>query len=261
MNPLRTTRGWLGPLGRYRPSLFRRDMLEGWEGEAVAMPGWLRKLRQEWCSPEEQFLANLPLGGQVVYDLGAYRGDYSLYFSRRVGPMGVVVSCEPQPANFAYLTRRLERLQVTNVRALPLAIGQRARVATLFALPGMATTASLAQEARTICRRAVGTAQVETLDALIATLNLPAPEFIKIDVEGHELEVLRGARETLAASGAALLIEVHGVGRQAKCERVREITGLLRGLRYEVQHVESGRDAGRNGDGIAGGHLYAQRGS
>lgn len=259
MNPLRTSRSWLGPLGRYRPSILRRGMLEGWEGEAVALPRWLRKLRRDWGSPEELLLESLPLRGQIVYDLGAYRGDYCLYFSRRVGPMGLVVCCEPQPGNFARLTRRLERLRVTNVRALPLAVGRCAGVAALFALPGMATTASLAQEARTIFRRGVGTAQVETLDRLISTLNLPAPDFIKIDVEGLELEVLQGGHHVLRQQRPTLLIEVHGTGHAGKVTRVAKLAQLLGEHGYELWHVESGKLVAADGGGFAAGHLYARR--
>lgn len=257
MNPLQQTRRWLGPLGRYRPSVFRRDMLRDWEGEAMALPGWLQRLWPEWSSPEERLLEALPFRGQVVYDVGAFQGAYALFFSRRVGPAGLVVACEPQTANFAELARRLERQRVSNVRAVPLALGESAGVRTLFALPGMATTASLASEARTLFRRAVGTAQVTTLDGLLAALHLPAPDFIKIDVEGHELEVLRGGEATLARHHPALLIEVHGIGRAAKTVRVQAIVAMLNALNYSVVHVESGRmvEAGRTE--VRAGHLYA----
>lgn len=258
MNPLRAPRIWLGPLGRYRPSLFRRDMLRDWDGEAVALPGWLRRLWPEWSSPEEQLLERLPLRGLVVYDLGAYQGAYALFFSRKVGPAGLVVACEPQAANFAELTRRLQRQRVSNVRALPLALGESAGVRTLFALPGMATTASLAGEARSLLRRAVGTAQVATLDGLQPALHLPAPDFIKIDVEGHELEVLRGSRRTLEQHHPALLIEIHGVGRAAKTTQVRALAGLLHEIGYSVDHVESGRALKNGSDGVGSGHLYAR---
>ncbi|HUX67279.1 MAG TPA: FkbM family methyltransferase [Terriglobales bacterium] len=249
-------RGWLGPLGRYRPGLFRKDMAAGFRNcDAGATPGWARWLG--WSSPEERLLESLELNGKVVYDVGAHAGAYSLFFSRRVGVGGRVIAFEPQAASFAKLARNLQDNHIGNVVPLRLALGDEEGTRAIYMLPGMSTTASLAAEARTPLRRAVGETRIARLDDLIAELGLPAPEFIKIDVEGMEVEVLRGGYATLARHRPALLIEAHGASRRHKAERIREIAELLLRLGYELTHAESGQRMGREEDGVAAGHIFA----
>jgi len=250
-------RGWLGPLGRYRPGLFRKDMAAGFHNcDVRATPGWARRLG--WSSPEERLLECLELTGKVVYDVGAHAGAYSLFFSRRVGGGGRVIAFEPQAESFAKLARNLQDNHIGNVMPLRLALGGEAGTRAIYMLPGMATTASLAAEARTPLRRAAGETRIERLDELIATMALPVPDFIKVDVEGMELEVLDGAQATLARWHPTLLIEAHGASRRHKAERVRDLAALLLPLGYELTHAESGQRIGRGEGGVAAGHIFAQ---
>ncbi len=226
-----------------------------WDGRAL--PGWARL--PLWSSPEERMLERLELRGQVVYDVGAYRGAYSLFFSQRVGPAGQVVAFEPEARNFSLLRRNLERNRVSNVMPLQMALGAERDLRTLYSLPGMPTTASLAEEARTPLRRARGQACIESLDELLDTLALPQPQFLKIDVEGMELEVLRGAARTLARTRPGLLIELHGCSRGHKRARAAELAELLEPCGYALVHAESGRLLrGESADGVEAGHIFAQ---
>ncbi len=249
-------RRWLGPLGRYRPGLLRHNMASGFQNcDWRRMPGWthLPGLR----SPEERLLESLPLEGRVVFDVGAFNGAYSLFFSQKVGQRGRVVAFEPRAAGFALLVANLERNLVHNVLPLQIALGAEPGARTIFMLPGMPTTASLAAEARTPLRRASGTAQIESLDALMSGVPLPAPHFIKIDVEGFEMEVLQGASGTLSAHHPDLLIEVHGTGTTHKNARAEAIRSLLQPLGYSLLHTETGIQIGTGANIPASGHLFA----
>jgi FkbM family methyltransferase len=253
-------RGWLGPLGRYRPSIIRKDMAHGFRNcDLRALPGWAHLPR--WSSPEERMLEGLDLRGQVVYDIGAYRGAYSLFFSRQVGPAGRVVAFEPEAKNFKLLRRNLDRNQVVNAMPLRMALGASRSLRRIYSLPGMPTTASLADEARTPLRRARGEACVESLDALLDAVALPQPNFLKIDVEGMELEVLRGARRTLGRQHPGLLIELHGCSRRHKSGRAAAVAALLEPLGYALLHAESGQVLhGANASAFAHGHIFAAAG-
>lgn len=250
-------RRWLGPLGRYRPGLLRRNMASGFHNcDGWTLPGWTRLpgLR----SPEERLLETLPLQGLVVYDVGAFNGAYSLFFSQRVGDRGRVVAFEPRTAGFTTLLSNLERNQIRNVLPLQVALGAEPGDRTIFMLPGMPTTASLAAEARTPLRLAAGAVRVEKLDVLMGAVPLPPPQFIKIDVEGYELEVLRGARATLSAHRPDLLIEVHGTSARHKCDRTQAISELLHPLGYSLLHAESGVQLCAGAAWPASGHLFAR---
>ncbi|MGH9480159.1 MAG: FkbM family methyltransferase [Terriglobales bacterium] len=258
--PVELLRSWLGPLGRYRPGLLRKDMAEGFRNcDALATPRWARFRRS--MSAEERLLLQLNLRRKVAYDIGAHTGAYALFFSRRVGAGGRVIAFEPQPDNFATLTRNLEANAIRNVLPLRLALGNQRGRRTIFMLPGMPTTASLADDARTPLRRQAGETQVERLDELVAAAALPCPDFIKIDVEGMELDVLCGAEQTLARSRPQILVEIHGCGRRQKAERMRAVATLLLGLGYQLCHVESGRAITGHPGRLAAGHVFASAGS
>jgi FkbM family methyltransferase len=140
--------------------------------------------------------------GAVALDVGANVGAYALAMGMWVGPGGRVFAFEPAPEAFHGLTRHvaLNGLGgvVTPVRA---------------AAAGRSGTATLSVDGASGANRLqCGGVQVAaiTLDDFCARENV-APALIKIDVEGAELEVLRGARETIRRGGAglALFVEMH----------------------------------------------------
>lgn len=256
---LRELRRWLGPLGRYRPGVFRKDMAQGFHNcDGWTLPPWARLLH--FTSPEERLLEHLNVTGGIVYDVGAFTGAYSLFFSRRVGSAGRVIAFEPRAESFSTLVANLDRNQINNVLPLPLALGAVAERRSLFMLPGMPTTASLASEAHTPLRRQAGEATIERLDVLVDTMPLPPPTLIKIDVEGLEMDVLHGANATLIQFRPDLLIEVHGDSSRHKTERVNELCRLLRPLGYSLLHAETGTrlSAVALDHQISSGHIFAQ---
>ena len=101
---------------------------------------------------------------------------------------------------------------------------------------------------------------ITTLDDDIREMSLPAPDFVKIDVEGGELAVLTGARNTLLAHHPQLFLEMHGETMNLKLKNVAAIVAYLNELGYSnIRHVESGViiDAG-NSRVAAKGHLYCR---
>ena len=112
----------------------------------------LRKLSSLVCSDshpkglkkeDAEFLKKLDLQGCTVYDVGAYKGYYSLFFSRAVGPQGQVISFEPHPLNFQKLTKRVKRNLLDNVELRQIAIGKESGRRTLASRVSGTGTASL----------------------------------------------------------------------------------------------------------------------
>jgi FkbM family methyltransferase len=132
-----------------------------------------------------------------------------LLASRLVGASGTVVAFEPLPRNLGYLRRHLQANDIRNVRLLPAAVSDRPGTAHFSEGRGPAM-GSLAES---------GDLEVQTvaLDPLVASGELPAPTFLKIDVEGAEAAVLAGAAGLLRDHHPTILLSTHGYRHHQTC--------------------------------------------
>lgn len=125
------------------------------------------------------------------FDVGANHGQFSLVVSRWLDGTGKkVYAFEPQPTNLKVLQENLKRNNCTNVEVVGLALAARTGKMTLY---GEEVTASLQSSDDDRQEHVV---DVETLDAFCDQIGV-MPNIIKIDVEGLELDVLRGGIKTL----------------------------------------------------------------
>ena len=184
-----------------------------------------------WNPDEYRAFREHARDGMTALDIGANAGAYALLLGQWAGRSGSVAAFEPSPSAFEGLRRhvRLNGLDgvVTPVRS---AVG--AAVGTLpFVVDAAAGEGHLASAAEAAA--ATTTVAVTTIDAFCARERI-APDFIKIDVEGAELDVLRGARATIERGRGrlALFVEFHpslwpsrGISR-ADLERELERLGL-----------------------------------
>ncbi len=139
----------------------------------------------------------------IVLDTGAYVGDTALWFSKAVGPQGKVYAFEPEPGNFAKLKANLERNKVTNVIPLQLAVSET---------KGELQVTSSANSS-VITQTSTGTSvKVTTIDKFLEANKLPRVDFIKMDVEGHELKVLAGASGTIRTFKPSLALSAYHRG-------------------------------------------------
>jgi len=194
-------RRWLR--AAYRATLGRRAVVSHLPGgEEVRLLSEYRFVT--WNPAEYQAFRDAVRPGAVALDVGANVGAYSILLGRWVGAEGRVYAFEPSPETFAGLARHL-------------ALNGLAEVVTPVAAAASAATGrgTLSGGGVSGANRldAGGTGpSVETvsLDDFCAREGV-VPHFIKIDVEGAELDVLRGARETIrrAGEGLALFVEMH----------------------------------------------------
>jgi FkbM family methyltransferase len=179
---------------------------------------------------------------------------------------GHVLAFEPDPRNRALLEENLRLGGIADrAIAVPFALGDKDATVEF-----LADTESTQQGHIAGIRNADGTSHAprlsveeRTIDSLVASGEYPAPDFIKIDVEGAEAMVLRGARQTLRDHAPVLAIELHGLevrlpvideldgaayvvyGYRTKTWRrltrddFKEVTSL-----YDPRHIYAAKDAG-----------------
>ncbi len=137
--------------------------------------------------------------GMTFVDAGANMGYFTLQAAGLVGSSGRVISIEPAPENFRYLQRSVELNGYTNTRALPIALSDHAGTADLqiLSLSTAHTFTPLPPEYSNLPKVAV---PIATLDSVVEEQKLERVDMVKIDVQEWELEVLRGATQTLRAN-------------------------------------------------------------
>jgi FkbM family methyltransferase len=181
-----------------------------------------------WNPAEYEALRAAAAPGTVALDVGANVGGYALLLGQWVRPGGRVYAFEPAPDAFDGLARHVRLNELDDV-VVPVRAAAAATTGTgRLAADGISGANRLAGEGDTV--------PTVTLDDFCAREGI-RPTVIKIDVEGAELEVLRGARETIRAAGPGLvlLVEMHPtVWRETGLSRHElEAELALQGLRAE----------------------------
>ncbi len=225
--------------------------------------GWVPALSSSGTmTAEQQFWSGLNLSGMIVYDVGAFEGLLTLFFASRAK---AVICFEPNTQNHKRLMENLTLNGVKNVEVRKVGVGSRRETRKMVGNPLMSGGSSVEGKAvEEMLRAGVGTAvediSVVTLDEEISQAGLPAPDFIKIDIEGWEIEALRGARKTLEAHEPTLFLEMHGGTIREKKHKVAEIVAFLWENNYRrIRHVETGTAITPENTSVAmEGHLHCQ---
>jgi FkbM family methyltransferase len=203
----------------------------------------------EWARPsnaEDALMATILLEGGVAYDVGAWEGITTLALARRVGASGQVVAFEPNPAaaRRLYHNLRLNPEQEPRIRLLETAVSD-SQGNVLFAsrknATGRAHFVRPEEAGHPSGRDQIISVAADTIDHLLETAELPPPTFMKIDVEGAETAVLRGAQGTIALHRPVLLLELHGSTPSEKHRNRSDILAALSALDYDGVHVETNK--------------------
>jgi FkbM family methyltransferase len=228
-------------------------------GRRTGINPWLARLRQprgyEARFERAMFAALRP--GDCVWDVGANVGHYTAAFALRVGSSGHVVAFEPSPINFARLTAHLTGFD--NVTPLCLALGSMSgQLPFEQGADELGATSHISERPRSDMAEeplagrpasvslAAGDAvpgdapflvPVERGQELVTSGRVRKPTFIKIDTEGHELEVLHGLGELLDDPELRVLcIEMHFglLAKQSREHAPRFVEKALAAARFTV---------------------------
>jgi len=146
---------------------------------------------------ERAFVENFLRYGMVVIDVGAHHGFYTLLASKKVGPAGRVLAFEPSPREKKKLLRHLRLNQCSNVKIWDCALGRAAGNADLFIINGTQTGCNSLRPPNAMQPTKTLPVRVARLDECLEREGIEHVDFIKMDVEGAEIEVLNGATRLL----------------------------------------------------------------
>jgi FkbM family methyltransferase len=150
--------------------------------------------------------------GFTVYDVGAHAGYHSMFCGLLVGSGGRVIAFEPNSKSRESIERQMALNTHVSARVMPYAISDECRASYLDTTSGssqgyVSDVGDLAIELRTI-------------DSLVRDQLLPLPDLIKIDVEGHEEQVIRGALESIERNRPVILCDPNDGETASMVERL-----------------------------------------
>jgi FkbM family methyltransferase len=184
----------------------RRGGVWYWLNKADDLAYGMMMLPGNFERAERRFISRFIQPGWQVVDIGANWGLYTILMAKLVGPSGLVVAFEPIPSMNTLLARNVELNRFKNVIAVASAVGSKPGDATMWeCLDGREAFSSLRDPGVGLTRQII--APVTSLDVYCDFVKYLQPKFIKIDAEGAELSILRGARETLAKFKPAIMCE------------------------------------------------------
>jgi len=197
-------------------------------GEKVRMaPRWARYYPADYEPAKQRFLREHCRPGSTVLDLGAHIGLYTVLMAGYVGEGGRVLAFEPTPATRRQLRRtiRLNRLSIVEVRDEAVSASTGGALLNDTGEP-VSNANSLAPIGRARSQVAIRTT---SLDDLVVPERISC---LKIDIEGAEVDALRGATALLEKDRPALTIEIHPVQLGLAGQEAVEIWDLLNAFGY-----------------------------
>lgn len=154
--------------------------------------------------------------GMVFYDLGAHWGYFSLLATKLVGTQGKVMAFEPMPGNFSRLQRNVSANAIENLNIFHLAISDHDGQ-----IKFSNTDDSFANSYLNVGNEIGVLVDTVSLDSFVET-NTP-PDFIKIDVEGAELDVLHGAKNLILTYKPIIHLSTHDIHLKGVDDQCRSI--------------------------------------
>lgn len=149
-------------------------------------------------------------GGDIVVDAGARIGTFAAKVSAAVGDEGRIIAIEPEPHNFACLQKNIEANRLHNVTAVQKMLWSRTQRHNLY-LSGNSAAHSAYCDAFYGSTGESISVEAETLDRILEELGTGSVDFIKMDIEGSEIEALKGMKKTLGSDVQMAIAAYHPV--------------------------------------------------
>jgi len=178
----------------------------------------------------------------VFVDVGANQGEFTLCAAKRL-PAGRVLSFEPYSQVYQQLIDNIALNGFDNVTTYRLALSDKTGVASIMIPSGIQPDRSFNEGLASLFAHRDGHVMVETvtmnlLDRVLQENPIHRVDVVKLDVEGAELSVLRGAKLTLARHRPAIITEIHEAAFHAAGYGYEEFLGLLGGFGYEFYLID-----------------------
>jgi FkbM family methyltransferase len=168
----------------------------------------------------------------VIFDIGTNIGETLLNFARLTGPGGMVYGFEPVEENFKKCMLNISMNDFSHIRMNQVALSDKNEQLYFGVSSNSNSGGIFMQKEKNESAKMV---EALKLDDFIAGINAGAIHFIKIDVEGFELNVLKGAVNTIRKFRPLLFVEIDEDNLKRQQVTHSEVESLIRSLGYEIR--------------------------
>ncbi|MFA0761043.1 MAG: hypothetical protein HZLCBSQH_001147 [Candidatus Fervidibacterota bacterium] len=184
----------------------------------------------------QAFILQFLKPGMVAFDLGAHHGFYALLMAFCVGTTGKVIAFEPSPKERRKLVWHIRLNRLTQVQVEPFAVADKEGTLDLFLTKdNSANSLSFPPSISPIVGRV--TVPVTTLDAYCQRNGIKRLDLLKMDVEGAELLVLKGALQVLEKFRSTIVMEAMDRTTSQFGYTPADLFGFLKQFGYEIQQI------------------------
>ena len=180
--------------------------------------------------------------GDVFYDIGANVGFFSIIAAKLVGDTGKVYAFEPGKENAQSIRHNAQLNSFSQIEVIEKAVSNTSGEGQLLLAEYSGGHALATADAPPDLAGEV-TVDLVSIDDLIAQNKIEPPNFVKVDVEGAELDVLKGMRETIKTHKPTIIYEVDDGDRTGYERKYRELANFFESLNYQVTQTEDSYDA------------------
>jgi FkbM family methyltransferase len=201
--------------------------------------GHYKPLRSDPFAVQQHLLAGRSC--RTIFDVGAYKGHVAATY-HQLFPTADIYSFEPFPPSYELLAQRFGKH--SKIHLVNCAVSSQSGESTFNVNQNPATNSLLATGQGYSAVKAVTDKQIQvptvTLDEFVASRNLAAPEILKFDIQGNELNALRGAEQMLSGEGPLLIYtEVLFEQLYQNCARFGDLAEFLAGKSYDLYNLYS----------------------
>src|SRR5215203_634444 len=183
-----------------------------------------------------QFITDNVKPGDIILDIGGHIGLYAVAFGKMVQPLGKVYSFEPTPQTNKILRKSVELNKLQNTVTVQNEAISKEKGETTFYISDllMDNSNSLVNFSKPRSVHGIKVPLI-SIDDFSKTLSRKV-DFLKIDVEGAELDAVIGARETMQKDGPLAILALHPTQIKSKGDSLEQIWDVVTGYNYEVLH-------------------------
>ncbi len=183
----------------------------------------------------------------VIVDIGAHYGYFSLFAEVNSGTNARIFSFEPDPKNYAILNKNISNQGSKKIKAHPFAIGGKNRTASLHL--GNSTNSSLIEDYQLLSKDHSSTSvDVRALDEVLTELQIDKIDFLKIDCEGAEYEIIAQSSDDSLKKAAIISMEFHDMKNvnQTAQTLINRLTSLgFKVVKFQYERTNFGLNYGK----------------